>query len=90
MIYVRHRIDLHRNDGPPRVFEPLPADHPLVTDPMLCLGCNQYFRAGDRTVLVPLGPGDDPVAREKALAGNYFNAIALPLHAACAGIPEGG
>ncbi len=56
--------------------------HP--TTGMACLGCGEPLAPGDRTVLVVLGPGGDPEAREKALAGRFYNAVCAELHAACA------
>lgn len=92
MIYVRHqnpwstsavRVEVE----PPRVFEPLRLDHPLVMDKeMECPACRRPFRAGDLTVLIPLGPGEDPEARVKAKEGRYYNAVAAAVHAACAGL----
>ncbi len=58
------------------------ADHP--TAGMVCLGCGEPFAAGDRTVLVLLGPGGDPEARQKAVDGRFYNAVCAELHAACA------
>jgi hypothetical protein len=92
MIYVRHRngwaADSADRPQPPRVFEPLKPDHPLVIEGVDggCPACQMMFLAGDRTVLVPLGPGDDKEAQEKAKAGRFYNAVAVAVHAACAGI----
>ena len=88
MIYVRHQLgwSIGFQPQPPRVFEPLTVDHPLVTDEMVCFACDERFEAGDRKVLVPLGPGNDPEAREKAKAGRFYNAVAVAIHADCAGV----
>lgn len=69
-----------------RTFDPLMADHPLVTDKARCPGCLQPFQVGDVTVLVVIGPGDGEEEREKARAGRPYLAVAMPAHAACAGI----
>lgn len=41
------------------------------------------FVVGNRTTVVPLGPGADPEGRERARAGRPHNAVALVLHYAC-------
>lgn len=67
-----------------RKFLPLPADHPLITDGEKCPACNIQFVAGDVVTLIPLGPGDDPEVRRRVQEGRAYNAIALPIHWACA------
>lgn len=69
-----------------RVFDPLNAAHPLLE--ITCMACNSQFEEGDRTSLVPLGPGGDFDAQTKALAGAYYNAVCIPVHAGCAGLRE--
>lgn len=69
-----------------RVFEPLSPSHPLVRDSHECPGCERPFQVGDRTVLVTIGPGDDPEARQRAHEGRPYNAVAIPVHAGCAGL----
>lgn len=66
-----------------RAFEPLKADHPLVTGDKTCPGCQKPFAAGDVTCLVTIGPGDDPEERKKAKEGRAYNAVALPAHYGC-------
>ena len=63
-------------------FGPKKADHPSVGEP--CPACKKPFAVGDLTTLIPLGPGDDPEEREKALAGRVYNAVAVEVHFACA------
>lgn len=60
-----------------RVYQPLAPDHPLVgTDEHRCAICHQQFKAGDRTILVPVDfQAGDPGVR---------NVPALPAHAPCA------
>ena len=82
MIYVRHANSPDR----PRVFDPLSPEHPLVVEPVLCPACEEFFKAGDRTVLVALGPGKDAEAQEKARTGRFYSAVALAVHADCAGV----
>jgi len=66
----------------PRKFSPLPANHPLIGD--ICSACGQPFKEGDETTLIPLGPGDDSKARMQCREGRAYNAIAAPIHWACA------
>lgn len=40
--------------------------------------------AGDYTTLIPIGPGNDPEARERAKEGRPYNAVALEIHWECA------
>lgn len=67
-----------------RIFGPKTADHPSIGNE--CHGCRRVFVAGDFTTLVIIGPGDDPEEHEKALAGRAHNAIAIEVHAYCAGL----
>ena len=62
-------------------FGPKEADHPSVGQE--CPACHEEFIAGDYTTLIPLGPGDDEEAREKAREGEPYNAIAVEAHWAC-------
>jgi len=68
---------------PMRPYPPLKADHPIV-GAQDCAACHQRFQAGDVTTILPLGPGDDPEARQKARAGRPYNAVGALLHWACA------
>jgi len=63
-------------------FGPKKADHPSVDQE--CPACHKPFKEGDYTTLIALGPGDDPVAQEKAKAGKYYNAVAVEVHYDCA------
>jgi hypothetical protein len=63
---------------------PLQDIHPLVANVTACRACGQFFRAGDLTTLVPLGPGDDPEQRKRARDGRPYTAGAIPTHWACA------
>ncbi len=51
---------------------------------MICPGCFERFKVGDTTTLFPVGPGLDPEERANCDAGRAYNAIALPIHWACA------
>lgn len=64
-----------------RKFGPTAADHPSVGH--ICPACRRAFAAGDFTTLVTLGPGDDPEAQARAVAGRPYNAVAAELHWSC-------
>lgn len=53
-----------------RIFNPLPADHPMVTGGTRCAQCHEPFEAGDRTTLIPVDP-----------TGRGGTVQALPAHA---------
>jgi len=65
-----------------RKFAPLTDDSQLLK--LTCPACHLRFQVGDETALVPLGPGVDTEARERAREKRPYNAIALPVHWACA------
>ena len=56
-----------------RIFRPLRADHPMVTDHMRCADCHQPFHAGQRTTLIAMPQSSDSMTVR-----------ALPVHATCA------
>jgi hypothetical protein len=64
-----------------RRFGPKTSDHPSVGQP--CAACKQAFAEGDYTTLVLIGPGDDEDARQRALDGRPYNAVAVEAHWAC-------
>lgn len=70
------RID----DG--RKFGPKPVGHPTIG--VECPGCDQPFRPGDYTTLVPLGPGDDPEQRRRCRERLAYNGRGIEVHWACA------
>lgn len=61
--------------------------HPIAN--AVCLACEKRFEVGDWYVTVPLGPGDDGDERRLCAHGRTYSAIAVPIHARCAGIEEG-
>ena len=65
-----------------RKFNPLPKNHPLIGD--ICPACQQAFKEGDETTLIPLGPGDNPEAQQACKEGRGYNAVAISVHWACA------
>jgi hypothetical protein len=90
-IYVRH---MGRAVTTGRVFGPsedsAPARIRLVSDAvrerMPCLACGKPFLDGEHSVLVVLGPGDDEEAQVKCANNRYYNAVAVQIHAARAGL----
>jgi hypothetical protein len=62
-------------------FGPLPEGATLIG--IECQACKTKFERGDYLGLVPLGPGPDEEAQQKAREGRAYNAIALPVHWAC-------
>ena len=55
-----------------RIYRPLAADHPLVTDGTICPVCKRGFDAGERTTLLC------------AAAERPSTVQAVPVHATCA------
>lgn len=62
-------------------YGPKQADHPTIGEP--CPACHEPFREGDWTLLVPIGPGDDPDAQKKAREGRAYTAVAIEVHYTC-------
>ena len=69
-------------DEPLRKYGPLNSEHPLLGEE--CVACQGTFKAGDYTTLVAVGPGDSPLARERARQGLPYTAAAVVVHYACA------
>ena len=65
-----------------RKFGPKAADHPTVG--IKCPACGRAFVKGDYTTLIVLGPGSDPEAQARAIAGRPYNAAAIEIHWTCA------
>jgi hypothetical protein len=70
-----------------RVFGPKSADMAAEDTKAgrTCPGCQKPFGEGDYTTLVAIGPGDDEEAQARAREGRPYNAVAVEVHAACAG-----
>ena len=68
----------------PRRFGPKTATHPSIGKE--CSACSIPFKVGDFTTLIPLGPGNDKEARDKATQGKPYNAVAVEVHYKCAGL----
>jgi hypothetical protein len=66
-----------------RKFDPLTSNHPAVGK-IGCVACDELFVAGDRTCIIPIGPGKDEEERERAREGRPYNAIGKLCHWACA------
>jgi hypothetical protein len=65
-----------------RKFAALSATHPMIGE--ACPACGQPFKEGDATTLIVLGPGSDEEQRKNAAEGRAYNAVAAPVHWACA------
>lgn len=63
-------------------FGPKQASHPSID--LDCPACDEPFKEGDYTTLVPVGPGSDPENRKLARLGRAYTAIACEVHWACA------
>lgn len=64
-----------------RKFGPKTAEHPSIGRE--CPACHVEFAVGDYTTLIPLGPGGDEEAQQRAREGRPYNAVALELHWTC-------
>jgi hypothetical protein len=49
-----------------------------------CQCCEERFKEGDYTTLVPLGPGPDKEAQKLSRQGRPFNALCIEIHYQCA------
>jgi hypothetical protein len=65
-----------------RKMGPLGKDAPPIGQE--CPGCKKLFVEGDYVMLITIGPGDDPEQRERCRNNRPYNAVALPVHWACA------
>jgi hypothetical protein len=74
VIYVRHQGPVATSG---RVF-------PTNRTPYPCAACGD-FSSDEPIVLVPIGFDDDE-SRKKAEAGRWTNAVAIVVHARCAGV----
>lgn len=72
-----------RGDSMKYPFGPMTADDYAIESHMTCPACKEEFKAGDYTVLVPIGPGKDPEAQELCRQGRVHNAIAVQAHWSC-------
>ena len=60
----------------PRIFAPLPKDHPLVVEKEKCPVCKQEFKEGDQITLVPIqAHGKEGI--------HDLTVQAIPVHAQC-------
>lgn len=67
-----------------RVFD-LAADHP-ATDGQTCISCGRNFEAGDKAVILPVGPGDDTNALIACRDDKWYSGNGILIHANCAGL----
>jgi len=56
--------------------------HPMIGS--FCPACGEEFGAGDFVTLLTVGPGADPIEREKCRRGEPYIAFSLPIHWVCA------
>lgn len=75
-------MPLHPNLRQFRVTANNPLLHQLPA--AQCPACGEYLVLGDFYTLVPIGPSPDPEERRKARNGRCYDAVALPVHWACA------
>ena len=77
MAYVKYR-------GPTtlRRYGPKPEGHPTAGH--ACAACGVPMKVGDYTALIALGPGEDPEYRKAAREGQFYQALAVECHWACA------
>jgi hypothetical protein len=54
-----------------------------------CAACRRRMIAGEYVTLIELGPGIDPEERARCRGGSVYNAVAIPVHWACATGEEG-
>lgn len=67
----------------PRLYEPLPANHPAVqSEDQRCFVCNQGFFKGQVTTLFELPP-EDPEEIEKKAQGRPYMTKGELVHAMC-------
>ena len=66
----------------PRKMGPLPKDHPSIGE--ICYACKKPLQENDYVTIIPLGPGDNPTAQQKARNGQAYNAIGIVIHWSCA------
>jgi hypothetical protein len=78
--YTTHSVKRTKQDM--RKFEPLTKGDRMLD--LVCPGCGHKFQLGDVPALVAIGPGVDTEARARAREGRPYNAVAVPVHWACA------
>lgn len=50
----------------------------------VCLLCQDSYRVGDYTTILPLGPGSDPASRTLCKADEPYEGIGVEVHWICA------
>lgn len=66
----------------PNAWGPKVVDDQAIGLP--CPACQVLLVAGDLVAVLPLGPGLNPVEREKARSGEPYTAVVVELHWPCA------
>lgn len=67
-----------------RKFGPIEETDGVLALGKPCAACGKAFAQGQCFGLVGVGPGDDEEEQAKARAGRPYNAVAVPVHWACA------
>lgn len=80
-VYTRWRAG---EDRVRRIYDPLPTREG-EDGPCPACGCLLYA-SGQRLALFAVGPGGDPEALERHLAGRWYSAEALLFHVTCLGV----
>jgi hypothetical protein len=62
-------------------YGPKEPNHPTIGG--TCLLCQEPFRVGSFTTILPLGPGSDADAQADCRAGRPFHGIGLEVHWSC-------
>lgn len=61
-----------------------PKDHRHPTVGGVCLLCQEAFKGGDYTSILPMGPGPDEESRTLCKAGQNYEGIGVEVHWLCA------
>jgi hypothetical protein len=80
-IYVRwHPLD----DRLVNTLGPLDPDHPVVHDP--CPACGLELGTQEHIAMLAIGPGRDSERMAAHKRGLWYLAVAILIHASCAGV----
>jgi hypothetical protein len=80
-IYVRwHPLD----DRLVNIAGPLSPDNPAVRD--RCPACGHELGTEEHIALLSIGPGRDPERVAAHDRGRWYSAVAILIHASCAGV----
>jgi hypothetical protein len=65
-----------------RQFGPMKKDNPSLGQP--CPACDEVFKEGCYTTLIPIGPGSDEENQRLCREGRPYNDVAILVHYQCA------